>query len=75
MWRGIPEALGRPESVLSSLHLEDSCLRGEPLVAQLRRPRTCEAVVVSVLALGGLASCQPLGVLEPQQMRRMSQIP
>lgn len=57
----------RPKSVVSSLHLEDLCLSGEALTPQLRRQRTCEAVVVSVLPLDGLASCQPLGMLGPQQ--------
>lgn len=59
--------LVRPKSLVSSLFLEDLCLREEALASQLRRPRTCEAVFVSVLPLDGLASCQPLGMLEPQQ--------
>lgn len=53
--------------MVSSLRLEDLCLREEASTPQLRSPRTCEAVVVSVLPLDGLSSCQPLGMLEPQQ--------
>lgn len=64
---GATEMLVRPKSVVSSLHLEDLCLGGKDLTPQLRRPRTCEAVLVSVLHLDGLVSCQPLGMLEPQQ--------
>lgn len=55
--------------MVSSLRLEDLCLREEASTSQLRRPRTypSSGSVVSVLPLDGLASCQPLGMLEPQQ--------
>ena len=51
----------------SPLCLEDLGLGEEASTQQLRRPRTYEAVLVSVLPLHGLASCQSLSMLEPQQ--------
>lgn len=51
--------------MVSAQYLRDLCLGGEALTPRVRRPRTSEAVVVSVHPLE--ASCQPLGMLEPQQ--------
>lgn len=52
--RGTAVLLVKPKSVVSSLHLEDLCLRREAWAPQFRRPRTCEAVVVSALPRDGL---------------------
>lgn len=52
--RGTTVLLVKPKSVISSLHLEDLCCARGALTPQIRRPRTCEAVVVSALPLDGL---------------------